>query len=346
MREEVDEGLLAALGRYPQLEAPRTSRIPGGLIHQTWHVEDGARGYVLQRLNPIFSPDVHENIEAVTSRLAERGLETPRLCRTRDGALFAELGQPSERFRLMTAVQGRTLDSCPSPAHAASAGSLVGRFHGSLDDLEHDFAPLGFVFHDTDRHFEQLDLAIEKHRDHPMHGDVVGLARRFHELRASWMSLEGAPHRVVHLDLKFNNVLLSDSGEARCLIDLDTLSRAPLWLELGDAWRSWCNRRPEHEPEAELDAEIFEASAAAWREAVDFELGRAEIESLAHGIERLALELAVRFAADVLEESYFGWSPDLFESAAAQNLSRARGQLSLHEQALETRGARLRFLRG
>ncbi len=344
MREEADNAIQAALACYPVLEAPQASRIPTGLIHETWRVEDRERGYVLQRLNPIFSLGVHENIEAVTFRLAERGVETPRLCRTRDGSLFVDLGAARGRFRLMTEVQGRAFNACPSPAHAASAGRLVARFHTALDGLDHDFAPLGFVFHDTARHFEDLDLAIETHRDHRMHREVVALAKRLHEVRAGWVPLDGVPDRVVHLDLKFNNLLLDDAGEARCLIDLDTLSRAPLWVELGDAWRSWCNRRQEHEPEAELDVAVFEASAAAWREAVVLDLGAAEIVSLAHGIERLSIELAARFATDVLDESYFGWNPDRFGSAAEHNLSRARGQISLHDQARETRDDRLRFL--
>jgi hypothetical protein len=156
----------------------------------------------------------------------------------------------------------------------------------------------------------------------------------------------------VHLDLKFNNVLFrsakpgGDPTDACCLIDLDTLSRMPLWVELGDAWRSWCNRRPEYEPEAELDPGVFEASAGAWLDAVELELGRPELESLAHGIERLSLELCSRFAADALQEQYFGWNAERFASAGEHNLNRARGQLSLHTQAREARAARLRFLLG
>jgi len=346
MGDEVDGVVHAALARYPALQAPRPLPIPGGLIHRTWRVADGQRQYVLQQLNPILSVEVHHNIEAVTSRLAERGIETPRLCRTGDGALFADLGGSGNCFRLMTAVPGHTVDRCPSPDHAASAGGFVARFHSALADLEHDFAPLGFAFHDTDGYFLQLASAIERYRAHPRHADVVALAKRLEAARAAWDPLAAIPDRVVHLDLKFNNLLLDDAGQTRCLIDLDTLSRGPLWVELGDAWRSWCNRRPEDDPEADFDAEIFEASAAAWREAVDFEFERGELESLAHGVERLALELATRFATDVLEERYFGWNPDRFESAAEHNLQRARGQLSLHDQARERRGERLQFLCG
>ena len=44
-----------------------------------------------------------------------------------------------------------------------------------------------------------------------------------------------------------------------CLIDLDTIGRS-LAFELGDAWRSWCNRTGENNPMAALDLQVFGAS--------------------------------------------------------------------------------------
>jgi Ser/Thr protein kinase RdoA (MazF antagonist) len=342
----------AVLGHYSRLRAPRVTPIARGLIHQTWRIDDGDASYVLQRLNSMFSLAVHDNIEAVTARLEERGVETPRLCRTDVGELFADLGEEGGRFRLMTWVEGSSHDTCPSLQHAASAGRLVARFHSALGDLEHEFAPLGFSFHDTALYFAELDRALAAHTDHPLHGEVVAIAREIREAASRWESLEGVPDRVVHLDLKFNNLLFrslepgGEATEACCLIDLDTLSRMPLWVEMGDAWRSWCNRRPEYEPEAELDPAVFEASAGAWLGAVELDLRRPEIESLAHGIERLTLELCSRFAADALAERYFGWNAERFSSAGEHNLNRARGQLSMHAQARATRADRIRFLLG
>ena len=342
--------IAAALARYPIGTEPRVTPITRGLIHQTWRVEAGEARYVLQRLNPLFSLDVHENIEAVTARLFERGVETPRLCRTRSNALYVDLGDAQGRYRLLTLVEGTSEDTCGTAARAASAGRLVARFHSALDDLDHPFAPLGFPFHDTALYFEELGRALEEHRDHPLWAEVRPIAERIREVVAGWQPFGELPDRVVHLDLKFNNILFRPDAagdvHACALIDLDTLSRMPLWVDLGDAWRSWCNRHREHEPEALLDPSIFQASAAAWLDAVTLDLGRPELESLAHAIERLSIELCARFATDALCESYFGWNPDLFDSAGEHNLSRARGQLSLHAQARETRAERLRFLLG
>ena len=346
----MDDPIVArALDCYPALREPHATPIAQGWIHQTWRVEDGDRRYVLQQLNPIFSLAVHENIEAVTARLAERGIETPRLERSASGELFARPDEAGPCFRLMSWIEGVAHDRCSSTQLASSAGRLVARFHGALDGLAHEFEPLGIPFHDTPLYLAELRTALQECTGHPLHGEVASLAARIEDATASWQPLGPVPDRVVHLDLKFNNILFRGepgSDEACCLIDLDTLSRMPLWVELGDAWRSWCNRRPEHESRAEYDPAIFEASAGAWLDTLCFDLEGPELASLAHGIERLCVELASRFAADALRESYFGWNPALFESAGAHNLSRTHGQLSLHDQARATRDDRLRFLTG
>lgn len=348
MDEPTDAVLERALACYPALSRPRATPIAQGWIHRTWRIDDAGGAWVLQQVNEIFSLGVHANIEAVTTRLAERGVETPRLCSTRDGALYADLG-PGRRFRLMTWVHGIAHDTCGSIGRAASAGRLVGRFHSALEGLEHDFAPLGFTFHEPAVHFAELEAALRDRAGHRLHAEVAAVADRIRGVVSHWKPLGPVPDRVVHLDLKFNNILFRETpaGEqACCLIDLDTLSRRPLWVELGDAWRSWCNLRPEHESRAEYAPELFEASAGAWLDAVAFQPDRRELESLAHAVERLCVELASRFAADALHESYFGWKPELFQTAGDHNLSRARGQLSLHDQTRAARADRMRFLLG
>ena len=58
----------------------------------------------------------------------------------------------------------------------------------------------------------------------------------------------------------------------------------------------------------------------------------------------MSLELAVRFAADALDESYFGWDAGRFASRGDHNLVRARGQWSLHEAVVATRPQRAQLL--
>ena len=113
---------------------------------------------------------------------------------------------------------------------------------------------------------------------------------------------------------------------------------------MGDAWRSWCNSNGESDGEVELDLDIFQASAQGYLDTVAFEIKPDEMRSLALGIERISLELAARFAADTLEESYFAWDANRFQRAGEHNLRRAKRQLELHRQAVATREQRIQFL--
>ena len=56
------ETVARALGEFPALRGPSVAPLTGGLINQSFAVtaEDG--DYVLQRVHPVFAPEVHENI--------------------------------------------------------------------------------------------------------------------------------------------------------------------------------------------------------------------------------------------------------------------------------------------
>ncbi|HET8696426.1 MAG TPA: hypothetical protein VFO94_03005, partial [Gammaproteobacteria bacterium] len=66
-----DTAVLAAFG----LAAEPVRRAASGLINPTWYVRSAAgEPLVLQRVNPIFSPAVNEDIAAVTAHLAAKGV--------------------------------------------------------------------------------------------------------------------------------------------------------------------------------------------------------------------------------------------------------------------------------
>jgi hypothetical protein len=243
----------------------------------------------------------------------------------------------------MERIEGVAFETVQSPAQARSAGNLLGRVHSALEDFALPLEPLGFPYRRNEHHLAELRRALARHADHPRHADVSDLAR---EVFAGFQGLRGEapdlPRRVVHGDLKFNNFLFEASrGEARdravALIDFDTLERRTLGYEMGDAWRSWSNRAGEDSAVADLDLVRFRAGAEGWLETLTIPLATDERRSLAEAAEFVSLELCARFAADTLEESYFRWDPERFESHAEHNWVRARGQLSLYRQWVEAR---------
>ena len=342
------------LEHFPDLGGGLVSPLGAGLINQTYLVELPNRRLVLQRVNPIFSPRIHETILLVTERLQARGLATPLLVKTADGLLCLDLG-PRGVWRVLTFVEGVSFNRVMTLGQAFAAATLVARFHAALEGLEHCFPNDPFPgfrsgVHDTPRHLGRLREALTEHQDHRLFEQVAALAARILKCSEALPPLPELPDIVGHGDLKFNNIMFAGPGPdecetPRCLIDLDTVGPVPLAYELGDALRSWCNRAGEDQVEAVLDLDILQAVAQGYEDGRQRSLAPAERNAVLLGPEWVSLELAARFAADALRECYFGWDPARFPGRGEHNLHRARGQLSLHEAFVRTRPARAHILR-
>lgn len=341
----------------PAFGLPATTAVlplSGGLINTSFRVDGPGGRRVLQRINPIFSPGIHRNIGAVTSALRLAGLVTPELVPTIDGQPYLRLGTSTPAiWRLMTFVDGVSFDVVSGPAQAHAAGGLVARFHAALDDLRHDFEGLRANVHDTPRHLEALRTTLTAHQGHRLFPEVGPLGEEILAAAQALPALPDLPPRVCHGDLKFNNLLFEapeppGRDRAVCLVDLDTIGPMPLAFELGDAWRSWCNRNGEDNEVAALDLEIFAASLEGYRAGYRGSAGRDltadERQALLLGPEWISVELSARFAADALAESYFGWDSARFPTRGQHNLVRAKGQLSLHQALVDTRPQRARHL--
>lgn len=324
--------------------SPRVSPLGNGLINQTWRVETELEPFVLQRVNPVFSPEIHHNIRAVTGRLRAAGIFTPELLDADHGLPWA-VDDHGEVWRLMTYVSGRSFDTVQSLAQARSAGALVARVHEALELLEHEFVGLRTGVHDTAAHLARLRAALAEHRAHRLYDAVAPLAEAILEASARLVPLPELPETICHGDLKFNNLRFSSDGEqAICLVDLDTFAPMSLAFELGDAWRSWCNRGGETEAGVGFDLDVFAAAYHGYASARRRVLTPDERRGVVLGVEWISLELAARFCADALQESYFGWDPARYASRGDHNLARARGQLRLHEIVRDGRAARERVV--
>jgi aminoglycoside phosphotransferase (APT) family kinase protein len=139
------------------------------------------------------------------------------------------------------------------------------------------------------------------------------------------------PRRICHGDPKLSNVMfqLEDATSALCWLDLDTVGEGYLAYEVGDALRSWCNPAGEDTTSPTLDVELFRATIAGYVTRGGSSIERAELFSVLEGFHTVSLELASRFARDVIEDRYFGWDEQRFPSRRVHNLLRAKGQLAL-----------------
>ena len=325
------------LRRWEGLADAHLSPASEGLINQTIIVQrpDGRR-FVLQRLHPIFGARLHLDIEAVTAHLARRGVVSPRLVPTRDGALWHE-EQEEGLWRVQTHLPGRTVGRVTGPVMAREAGALLGRFHAALADLDHEFH---FVrkAHGLPLHAARLREALERHGDHRLQDRVAPLADALLRLAEGLPIFDGLPQRITHGDPKISNVLfLPPDDRAHALVDLDTLGRLDLPTELGDAFRSWCNPAGEDGGPPTLAPALFEAAIGGYGTTARDLVTPKERDLLVTGLLTICTELAMRFAADALNESYFGWNPDRYPTRGDHNLHRAQVQHTLARSVLAQR---------
>ena len=120
----------------------------------------------------------------------------------------------------------------------------------------------------------------------------------------------------------------------------------PLAHEMGDALRSWCNLGDEDSQDASFSLSYFEAALRGYCQSTRGLFEPEEQLSIVCGLETIALELTVRFLADALNESYFGWDASSYGSASEHNLKRARGQWAFARSVGVQRQEAMEILQG
>lgn len=316
-----------------------------GLINRTFVVEgSGAHAgqkAVLQRLHRIFAPSVNEDLDAVTTHLVKKGLVTPRLLRTDDGAACVSVDEGDDvtgNWRMISFVDGQSVDRLSSPEQARAAGALVATFHGAVEDLGYAYRHVREGVHDTKKHLVKLARSMAKHRNHRLGKQAGSVGMEILDAGARLPDLMKLPARHCHGDLKISNLLFDASGKGLCLVDLDTLQKLPWALEMGDALRSWCNPKGEDVDAAAIDVDLFRAAVVGYFSSPKKPfLMPEETGALVDGLFTICVELSARFCADALEESYFGWNEQKYKTRGDHNLVRARGQWTLAKSVRDHR---------
>ena len=138
----------------------------------------------------------------------------------------------------------------------------------------------------------------------------------------------------MHNDCKLNNLLFDDrTGEALCVVDLDTVMPGTVLFDFGELARTGACPAAEDERDLDrvrVDPELFRALANGFTAGARGLLEQREIRALALAGPLMALENGVRFLTDHLEgDRYFRIA------RPGHNLDRARAQLRLAARMLE-----------
>ena len=325
------------LSQYPIFshQENHLERITDGLINATWRLNDQ---WILQRVNPIFGPDVNRDIQVLTQILRQR-VQVPTLINNCNGEPFCKIdtGENAGIWRIMTFCEGDCIHSTQNISQIRSLSDNLAQFHTALLGEKYTFRFSRGNVHVFDRHREKLERAISEHPRHACWERVVSL---YNQLQALFRLCPGdpalnpeLPRHIVHGDPKISNFLFK-GDEVCAILDLDTMAWASLESEIGDALRSWCNGHDEnHEPALNSDyvAEALEIyqTKCPW-------LTREERQCFPAAGFKIAAELSMRFAADALCEDYFAFDPAIAPTHGEHSLLRAQNQCLLAESFLDT----------
>ena len=316
---------------YPQLErgAP-ISTATDGLINLT--LIQGC--WVIQRLHPIFTPEVNLDIARLVPLLRRGGLVVPTLLPSQKGLLW-HVDRTGATWRVMERLPGKSHGKINNTAQISELAKALACFHQSLLGINYKFKFSRPGAHDTTAHFAALKQALKAYPKAKLAAEVGFLAQEISKLWATWGDIPKLPQRIGHGDPKSSNFLF-ENDRVSGVIDLDTMGYTSIDIELGDALRSWANLADEN-ANADLSLDFAQVALSSYLKHSQSWLSPEERAALPLSLERIGLELSSRFARDALEDRYFGWNPDIAPSRIEHNLLRARNQLQLAKQARELR---------
>jgi Ser/Thr protein kinase RdoA (MazF antagonist) len=310
----------------------------------TWNQGGTRLRYTHQRINErVFTrPDeVMENILRVTKHIRGKLKDAGDRSRRVLTVIPAEDGKPFVRdpeggwWRSYCFIENaRGEDLASSPEEAALLGESVGRFQNQLADIggARLFETIP-GFHNMETRYTRFHEALQKDEVRRAGGcreEIDFLLENEKRggllIRSLW---EGTiPERICHNDTKMNNILLDENtGEALCVIDLDTVMPGTSLFDLGDLIRTVATRAGEDERDlsrAGFDLDLFRALVKGYLSEARSFLIPEEYALIPESGRSMTQIMALRFLTDYLEGDHY-----YHIDRPQHNLDRCRSQIAL-----------------
>lgn len=309
----------------------------GGLINITFRIVVGGESFILQAMHRIYPREATQDVDAVTTYLAKKGLVTPRILRTKDNDIV--VNKHGFLWRMMTYIDGVSYHKVISPQMAEEVGKIVGLFHAALAEWDYPFKFANNDWHNTWRYINRLRSIQPGYNGTEKWNNLSPLVEEIIAMYDEFLSLPLEQLYIIHGDLKINNVRFKLNGEAICLLDLDGVQRGSILAEIGDAVRSWCNAESPISENSRLNIEFFEAMMRGYLPQVRGMISDNLLHNISHSAATIAYELAARFLEDAFRESYFKLDEVNFKDLYTQNVTSAKAQLALAKDILKNKPA-------
>jgi Ser/Thr protein kinase RdoA (MazF antagonist) len=303
------------------------SQLLGGEVNITFLVEetDGSRS-ILQRMNPTLKVEMGHDYSVIADHLMNDGWTMPKPRKTDEGEIYLTDREKSlwRAYEYIESMPGRGLEGNLS-AHVL-AGVLLGSLHRSLSKLDYD--PL------YKRSGSNIKANLQKLNE--VYPQMTSEAARnlaekvMEQSNSADNEMPTLPPQLIHGDPRIANVLFRDM-KPFTFVDWDNIAKKNPLIDIGDLVRSVVSQGRDCNPENEvLDAVI--SMLVGYHEKNGLEIDKNVFISQALTAGRaMALNLSTRYLIDVVEDCYFAWDPNEFESRAEANMNGANRQWKVYE---------------
>jgi Ser/Thr protein kinase RdoA (MazF antagonist) len=320
-----------------------------GHINNTYCVTLSQAGtairYILQKINHDLFPDVpalmqnvlrvcqHTQARLADAQIHDASRRSLTVIPTTQGEAFLQDGQ--DYWRMYLFIENATgYDVIENGKQAYEAAKAFGQFQATMADLPgdrlHETIP---QFHNTRKRLQALKDAIHANKANRLDAcrPEIAWALQHQQLADTLLSLwetNQIPERITHNDTKLNNVLIdSQTDQAVCVIDLDTVMPGLALYDFGDMVRTATSPAPEDEKDLSkvtMQMPMFEALAKGYLEGTAGMLNAVEIENLPIAGMVITYTIGIRFLTDyLLGDVYFK------THRPNHNLDRCRTQFTL-----------------
>lgn len=324
-------------------------RYGSGHINDTFLLITDVQGtehrYILQRMNhEIFKDPISlvKNIAGVTGFLRKKIIanggdpyrETLNLVKTKDGSDFF-CDSDGNYWRVYFFIGDATCyNAVEKPEDFYQSGEAFGHFQQLLADYPaKELTETIPNFHNTPVRFATFQQAVKDDvcgRAAMVQDEIAFVMNRAEDMGVAQSMLEDGslPLRVTHNDTKLNNIMIDNAtGEAICIIDLDTIMPGLSIFDFGDSIRFGANTAEEDETDlskVSLSLPLFDTYTKGFLKGCAGSLTDAEVSMLPMGAKLMTLECGVRFLTDFLQgDTYFKIHRE------NHNLDRTRTQFGL-----------------
>jgi len=309
---------------FSENDSLKIEKIAGGICNQTYKISTHNEIFILQQLNSIFDKEIIDTVDIISRQMKHFGWQVPVLKKTQSHENYI-VDANKRLWRMYAYISGEIVKNTNDFSLLYQFGATLAKFHNDLAKIDIDIPFIIPHFHDTPFFINKLKTLYPSFEK----SDVQVTVKQLLDFSENIQFCPNFPQQIIHGDPRLENFLVNDSGNPFTLIDFDTFMKSSIFIDIGDLLRS-----------INVDSELIKPcfNLKNTQKLLVGYLSQIELDAQTFydnaliGFRQITLELSCRFFIDVIENQYFSWDSEKYDSRQAHNTARALSHFELYNK--------------